>query len=157
MPSRQVFPPGHLVLAALLRRGGRVTLEEVAASPLVEPWGEAHRPRFAHPLSALFPEAAPLLDPPAEVLGGDGDTVQANGLVAPAGPRAAYGALARYAFDVGAWGNSRWSVFLGASGHPGSPHYADQHAMWAACRMAPMPYDWTALEAAAEARQALRP
>ncbi len=88
-----------------------------------------HRPRLAHPLSALFPEAAPLLDPPAEVLGGDGDTVQANGLVAPAGPRAAYGALARYAFDVGAWGNSRWSVFLGASGHPGSPHYADQHAM----------------------------
>ena len=116
-----------------------------------------HRPRFVHPLSALFPEAAPLLDPPAEVLGGDGDTVQANGLVAPAGPRAAYGALARYAFDVGAWGNSRWSVFLGASGHPGSPHYADQHAMWAACRMAPMVADWAALEAEAEARQALGP
>jgi penicillin amidase len=135
----------------------REALEEVAAAPPAEPWGEVHRPRFAHPLSALFPEAAPLLDPPSEVLGGDGDTVQANGPVAPAGPRAAYGALARYAFDVGAWGNSRWSVFLGASGHPGSPHYADQHAMWAACRMAPMLADWAALEADAEARQTLRP
>ena len=132
-------------------------LEEVAAAPLTEAWGEMHRPRFAHPLSALFPEAAPLLDPPAAALAGDGDTVQANGLVAPAGPRAAYGALARYAFDVGAWWNSRWSVFLGASGHPGSPHYADQHAMWAACRMAPMVADWAALEADAEARQTLRP
>lgn len=132
-------------------------LEEVAAAPPAEPWGEAHRPRFAHPLSALFPEAAPLLDPPAEALGGDGDAVQANGLVAPAGPRAAYGALARYAFDVGAWDNSRWSVFLGASGHPGSPHYADQHAMWAECRMAPMVSGWAALEAEAEARQALLP
>ena len=70
---------------------------------------------------------------------------------------ATYGALARYAFDVGAWGNSRWSVFLGASGHPGSPHYADQHAMWAACRMAPMVADWPALEADAEARQTLWP
>jgi penicillin G amidase len=135
----------------------RGALEEVAAAPPAEDWGETHRPRFAHPLSALFPEAAPLLDPPAAALGGDGDTVQANGLVAPAGPRAAYGALARYAFDVGAWEGSRWSVFLGASGHPGSPHYADQHALWASCRMVPMPYDWSALEAGAEARQALRP
>lgn len=135
----------------------REALEEVAAAAPPAAWGDAHRPRFAHPLSALFPDAAPLLDPPAEALGGDGDTVQANGLVAPSGPRAAYGALARYAFDVGAWENSRWSVFLGASGHPGSAHYADQHGMWAACRMAPMVSDWVRLEADAERRQRLRP
>jgi penicillin amidase len=148
--------------ATLLQGAGwdallREAVEEVAAAPPAESWGDMHRPRFAHPLSALFPAAAPLLDPPAAALAGDGDTVQANGLVAPSGPRASYGALARYAFDVGAWGNSRWSVFLGASGHPGSAHYADQHAMWAACRMAPMVFDWAALEAEAEARQALRP
>jgi penicillin amidase len=79
-----------------------------------------------------------VLDPPAQPLAGDGDTVQANGLVAAQGPAAAYGALARYAFDVGDWDNSRWIVFLGASGHPASPHYADQHQDWAACRMRPM-------------------
>lgn len=135
----------------------REALEEVAVAPPIEGWGEMHRPRFAHPLSALFPEAAPLLDPPAAALAGDGDTVQANGLVAPSGASAAYGALARYAFDVGEWENSRWSVFLGASGHPGSPHYADQHAMWAECRMAPMVCDWAALETDTEARQTLRP
>ncbi|WP_206930835.1 penicillin acylase family protein [Roseococcus thiosulfatophilus] len=113
-------------------------LEQVAAAPPAANWGEAHRPRFTHPLSPLFPWAAPVLDPPAQPLAGDGDTVQANGLIAPAGPAAAYGALARYAFDVGDWENSRWVVFLGASGHPASPHYADQHADWAACRMRPM-------------------
>ena len=116
----------------------RAALEEVAAEPTAESWGEVHRPRFVHPLSSLFPQAAALLDPPAQPLAGDGDTVQANGLIAPAGPRAAYGALARYAFDVGGWENSRWIVFLGTSGHPASPHYADQHADWAACRMRPM-------------------
>ncbi|MBY0335707.1 MAG: penicillin acylase family protein [Acetobacteraceae bacterium] len=135
----------------------RDALEEVAATPPMTDWGETHRPRFAHPLSGLFPNAAPLLDPPALALGGDGDTVQANGLVAPFGPRAAYGALARYVFDVGAWENSRWSVFLGASGHPGSPHYRDQHEAWAACRMLPMVSDWSALEAGPGPSQVLRP
>jgi penicillin G amidase len=118
----------------------REALTEVAADLPTQNWGEVHRPRFTHPLSALFPEAASVLDPPALPLGGDGDTVMANGLIAPLGPRAQYGALSRYAFDVGEWENSLWTVFLGASGHPASPHYADQHANWAAARMTPMRY-----------------
>lgn len=130
-------------------------LAEVAADLPTLPWGEAHRPRFTHPLSALFPEAAGVLDPPALPLGGDGDTVMANGLIAPLGARAQYGALSRYAFDVGAWENSLWSVFLGSSGHPGSPHYSDQHATWAAAQMTPMRYAWGAIEAART--QVLRP
>jgi penicillin amidase len=126
----------------------REALTETAADLPTQPWGEAHRPRFTHPLSALFPEAAPVLDPPSQPIGGDGDTVFANGLIAPLGPRAQYGALSRYAFDVGAWENSRWSVFLGASGHPGSPHYADQHTRWANAQMTPMRYAWEGIEAA---------
>ncbi|MCO6416842.1 penicillin acylase family protein [Siccirubricoccus sp. KC 17139] len=131
-------------------------LEEVAAAPPTTPWGEMHQPRFTHPLSALFPEAAPVLDPPSLPIGGDGDTVLANGVVAPAGPSAAYGALARYVFDVGAFQNSRWCVFLGASGHPGSPHYADQNPIWSRCEMVPMQAEWPALEALAR-RQTLLP
>lgn len=132
-------------------------LREVAETEWETPWGEAHRPRFTHPLSALFPEAAPLLDPPALPIGGDNDTVLANGLLAAAGPAAAYGALARYAFDVGDWDNSRWAVFHGVSGQPGSPHFTDQHAEWAACRMVPMLYGWEAVRKAARATQVLRP
>jgi len=131
-------------------------LAEAAATPAT-PWGEAHRPRFTHPLSPLFPDAAALLDPPALPIGGDNDTVLANGLLAAAGPTAAYGALARYVFDVGDWDNSRWAVFHGVSGQPGSPHYTDQHAAWAASEMVPMLYDWKAVRAAATAVQRLLP
>lgn len=130
-------------------------LNETAADLPAQPWGEAHRPRFTHPLSALFPEAAAVLDPPAQPLGGDGDTVMANGLIAPLGPRAQYGALSRYAFDVGAWENSLWTVFLGSSGHPASPHYSDQHVTWAAAQMTPMRYAWEGIAAAQ--RQLLQP
>ena len=135
-------------LAEGLRRAG-------AEPP--KPWGEAHRPRLVHPLSALFPEAASLLDPPARPIGGDGDTVMATGLLPAAGPAATYGALARYVFDVGNWDASRWAVFHGASGHPGSPHYADQNAPWSAAGMVPMLYGWEAIAAAAEVRQRLMP
>ncbi|WP_207191725.1 penicillin acylase family protein [Paracraurococcus ruber] len=148
--------------AALLRGESwdgllRAALAEVAAAPPAEPWGTPHQPRFNHPLSAVFPQHAALLDPPSLPVGGDGDTVQANGLVAPLGPRAAYGAIARYAFDVGAWGNSRWCVFLGASGHPGSAHYADQNPAWSRCEMLPMIGDWATLDAGGGPRQRLLP
>jgi len=132
-------------------------LEQVASDPPPGPWGEAHRPRFSHPLSAVMPAAAPLLDPPALPLGGDGDTVMAVGLVPAAGPAAAYGALCRYVFDVGDWENSRWAVFHGASGHPGSPHYADQNVPWSACGMVPMRYGWAGIEAHARTTQVLSP
>ncbi|WP_159993045.1 penicillin acylase family protein [Roseomonas sp. 18066] len=135
-------------------------LVEAAAAPEVvarTPWGEVHQPRFVHPLSEKFPAAARLLDPPSRPVGGDNDTVQANGLLCSAGPRAAYGALARYVFDVGAWENCRWAVFHGASGQPGSPFYDNQNEAWSGCAMVPMLYDWPAIEAQASHRQALTP
>ena len=120
-----------------------------------ETWGEPHRPRFTHPLSAQFPEAAGLLNPPSRPIGGDGDTVLANGLIPAAGPQATYGALSRYVFDVGNWDNSRWVVFHGASGHPGSAHFADQNAPWSVCDMVPMLYDWKRIFSDAESEQLL--
>lgn len=132
-------------------------LRRAAAEPPAAPWGEAHRPRLAHPLSAMFPEHAALLDPPSRPIGGDNETVFANGLLAASGPAATYGALARYAFDVGAWDNSRWTVFHGVSGQPGSPHYADQNEAWSGCRMVPMRYSWDMIAREATATQTLEP
>jgi penicillin amidase len=122
-----------------------------------QPWGEQHRPRLTHPLSAVFPQAAALLDPPSLPIGGDSDTVMATGIVPAAGPTATYGALSRYVFDVGNWDASRWVVFHGVSGQPGSPHYADQNPPWSACAMVPMRYDWAAIEQAATAVLRLEP
>ncbi len=120
-------------------------------------WGEEHQPRFTHPLSTQFPAWAELLDPASRPIGGDGDTVLANGLVPSAGPQATYGALSRYVFDVGNWDNSRWVVFHGASGHPASPHYADQNVPWSDCAMVPMLYSWDRIAAEAVTSQDLVP
>ncbi|HEY0181666.1 MAG TPA: penicillin acylase family protein [Rhodopila sp.] len=123
----------------------------------LRPWGERHRPRLAHPLSALFPDVAHLLDIAALPVGGDSDTVLATGIAPAAGPTAIYGALSRYVFDVGNWDASRWVVFHGASGQPGSPYYANQHAAWGTCAMVPMRYGWDAIEQTASAVLHLEP
>ncbi|HEY8612043.1 MAG TPA: penicillin acylase family protein [Roseomonas sp.] len=170
-PAPGVAPRNQLwwTLPALLRAGDEsllggwswdqaisAALAETAGLP-VQPWGEAHKPRFAHPLSAIFPDAAALLDPPSHPLGGDGDTVLAQGVICTAGPAAMYGPLARYAFDVGNWEGSRWAVFHGTSGHPGSAHYADQNLPWSDCAMVPMRYGWDGIAAEAESSQTLVP
>ena len=52
---------------------------------------------------------------------------------------------------------SRWIVPLGASGHPGSPHYADQRERWADVETIAQLWDWSDIEAAAESTQQLAP
>jgi penicillin amidase len=119
-------------------------------------WDRVHRARPQHPLSMATPELGPLLDPPEIPTGGDGDTPWA-GSYAP-GDLATVGGLSvfRYAYDPADWERSLWAVPLGASGHPASPHFADQSEMWSKVRMAPMLYDWERVEAAAETEQTLR-
>ena len=132
-----------------------IALEQAAGEGDEQPtWGSLHRVAFAHPLAARYPEAAARLQPPGAAVGGDNDTVWANGCLpgnAPAGSggrhapqalKAMYGAVARYVFDVGNWEASRWIVFDGVSGDPDSPHYVDQHPLWATGRLVPMHYDW---------------
>ena len=131
-------------------------LAQVAAGPAPRAWGLEHQPRFSHPLSASMPSQAAVLDPASLPVGGDGDTVMAIGLVPSAGPTGTYGALSRYVFDVGDWENSRWVVFGGVSGQPGSPHYADQTVPWTACQMVPMRYDWAGIAANAESTEVLQ-
>lgn len=111
------------------------------------PWGAHHRVALAHPLSGLFPAQAARLDGQGASVGGDNDTVLANGCQAAGGLKAMYGAVARYVFDVGAWENCRWAVFGGVSGDPDSPHYTDQHAVWAKCELVPMHYAWDVIAA----------
>ena len=73
--------------------------------------------------------------------------------LASAGVDAAYGAIARYAYDVGAWDTGSWLVFHGASGHPGSPHYADQVPLWGKGALIPALYAWPRIEALSRTRQ----
>lgn len=118
-------------------------------------WGRLHRTAAHHPLAAVFPAWAARLNPPSVPMGGDGDTVQAASLTTSYSVGST--AVARLVFDLGDWRRSAWAVPLGASGHPGSPHYTDQMALWSAGRLAPMLYDWQEIRASATTHQRLEP
>ena len=120
-------------------------------------WGRVHHTRPRHPLSRVFPECARLLDPPGLPTHGDGDVPLAGGYDVSE-PFVATGmSVNRYIHDPSDWSNSRWIVPLGASGHPGSAHYADQAQLWADVGYIPQLWDWETIVSEAETRQRLEP
>jgi penicillin amidase len=158
--DRRLLPPGLDWPTALARAlGGAVAeLREKLGDDLAAwRWDRLHRTQPQHPLAVVFPELADHLSPPSVAIGGDGDTVQAAGYVPAAGYGLSLASVARYVFDLGDWERSGWVVPLGASGHPASPHYADQTAAWSEVRLLPMRYDWAGIRAGAESQQRLDP
>jgi penicillin G amidase len=125
-------------------------------NPAAWRWGDLHRARPRHPLAALFP-AHGLLDPPSVAVGGDAETPMMSEHHFGEDLEVGYTAVARYVFDLADWDRSRWVVALGASGHPASPHYADQAPLWAAGQLCDMVYSWSRIEAEAESTQRLVP
>ena len=98
-----------------------------------------------------------LLNPPSFPMSGDSDTPLAASY-ALAQPYTVMGlSVARYVFDLSDWDKSRWVIPLGASGHPGSPHFADQAPIWADVQLVPMLYDWQRIMEDAESQQQLSP
>ena len=118
-------------------------------------WGKVHLARPKHNLSSAFPDLAKLLDPPAIPTSGDGDTPLQGGYSSSTLATVTSLSVARYSYDPSDWENSLWAVPLGSSGHPGSPHYADQSEIWRQVRMIPMGYSWDNIEASSETNQTL--
>jgi penicillin G amidase len=108
-------------------------------------WGAVHVTRPSHPLSAIFPHLGELLDPPSIAMHGDSDTPLQGGYAMEPYIVAAL-SVNRYIYDLNDLKNSRWSVPLGASGHPGSPHFADQSGVWAETQLTPMLSDWDVIQ-----------
>ena len=155
-----LLPPGQGwddLLAESLTRAVAWLTERLG--PAIEEWRwEAlHRTAPKHPLAATFPELAERLNPPAVGAGGDGDTPQAAAYAGLEGVgfTLTNTSVARYCFDLDDWDRSGWVVPFGASGHPDSPHYADQVDTWREVRLLPMLYSWDKIEAEAETRQRL--
>jgi penicillin amidase len=158
--DRTLLPAGDDWASAMARAlaGAVAALREtLGPDPASWAWARLHVTRPVHPLSAAFPDLQGLLDPPSVPAGGDGDTVQAADFVPAAGFEVTLTSVARYVFDLGDWERSAWIVPLGASGHPGSPHYADQARDWSAVRLRPMRYDWARVASEAEGHQRLEP
>ena len=120
-------------------------------------WGHVHQARPAHTLSASRPDLADLLNPPPIPSSGDGDTPLAGGYAAANFAAVTSLSVARYSYDTADWENSLWVVPLGASGHPGSPHYHDQSEAWRKVEMVPMEYDWAGIADNSETQQHLEP
>jgi penicillin G amidase len=157
-----LLPPGE-TWAGLLGRALDRTIawltERLGPEMDAWTWGTLHSTAPKHTLAGTFPDLAELLNPPAVGFGGDGDTPQAAAYAGLEGTGFALigTAVARYCFDTSDWDNSGWVVPLGASGHPGSPHYADQVEAWREVRLVPMRYDWGRIAREAETVQRLSP
>lgn len=103
----------------------------------LKPWGEVHRTAARHPLR---PIVGSQFDPPSTGIGGDNETIQ-NG---------AYGwepgesfditnlSVYRQVLDFAELGASGWVIPGGASGRPGTDHYADQLSVWQQHELVPM-------------------
>ena len=158
--DRSLLPEGDTWPTAVARALSKAvaTLSERLGGDMGQwQWERVHQARPKHNLSAAFPELAELLDPPAIPSSGDGDTPLQGGY-SPANPATVPSlSVARYSYDPSDWENSLWVVPLGSSGHPGSPHYADQSETWRQVKMIPMGYDWGRIEASCETKQTLEP
>ena len=156
--DRSLLPEGDTWPTAVARALSKAvaTLSERLGGDMGQwQWERVHQARPKHNLSAAYPELAELLDPPAVPSSGDGDTPLQGGY-SPANPATVTSlSVARYSYDPSDWENSLWVVPLGSSGHPGSPHYADQSETWRQVKMIPMGYDWGRIEASCETKQTL--
>ena len=154
-----VLPPGtdwSTLMAEALAEGVAYLRDRLGEDMEAWTWGKVHSTRPRHTLSEPFPDAAALLDPPSVPMGGDGDTPH-SASYSPSDPFTVVGtSIARYVFDLSDWDRSAWIIPLGASGHPGSPHYADQAPLWRELKLVPMMYDWDRIAARAEGWQELR-
>jgi penicillin amidase len=157
--DRSLLPPGQTwqtLLAASVERAAARLEKELGADVAKWSWGRLHHTAHRHPLSASFPDAAPLLDPPQVATHGDGET-PCNGSHGALTFTHAAGPVNRYVHDPSDWRNSKWVVPLGASGHAGSKHYADQQKLWADVEYVPMLWDFEQIAREAESAQRLVP
>jgi penicillin G amidase len=111
-------------------------------------WGKMHAAHFAHPLSAGGYPLRLLFDRGPTELAGDGTTVM----------RVSYNRMRpfvawevpswRQVLDVGDWDDSKVVLPTGQSGHPLSPNYFDQNAMWREGHYRSQPFTRAAVDAA---------
>lgn len=120
-------------------------------------WSDVHVTKQAHPLSAVFPEAADQLDAPAIGTAGDGDVPFATGSRPSWNFRTGSGPVNRYLHDPATWSAGRWIVPLGVSGNPASPYRHDQQSSWATVAGIPQLFEWDEIAKTATTIQNLQP
>ncbi|MFG0274715.1 MAG: penicillin acylase family protein [Phycisphaerales bacterium] len=102
--------------------------------PVDAPWGAANATAIRHPLTAAAPALRPflswLLDMPRDTQPGDVGAVRVA--------RPGFGASERFVISPGHEEDAMLHLPTGNSGHPLSPHYADQYPEWLAGHATPL-------------------
>ena len=112
--------------------------ERVGPGPEEWRWGRVHQVRFPHPLGLESAALAAVLSPgPFETSGGTG-TVRAAGFSMASPFAMTSGSTYRMVVDLADPARARSTTTGGSSGHPGSPHYADQTGLWLADEYHPL-------------------
>jgi penicillin G amidase len=110
-------------------------------------WGHVHEMEFPHPLGEANGLLRRLLNRRLKA-GGAQETVSQIAYDPNDPYKAVWAPSWRMVADPSAPERSRWQMFTGQSGHPGSPHYDDLQADWLEGRTQPMAGEapWSELE-----------
>lgn len=159
LPELVADPDGSLdddLLREALTEAVAELREALGDEPAAWRWGSLHRLRLAHPL-ATIPGLEELFVAGDVELGGDEQTVMQGGFDGRDGYRPAVIASWRVVYDLADLDRSVGVLPAGNSGNPGSPHWADQTALWASGGYHPLPFSPAAVETAMRSRMRLTP
>ncbi|WP_045821658.1 penicillin acylase family protein [Williamsia herbipolensis] len=113
-------------------------------------WGDVHVLTPIHGFDLVgattaHPALSARLRPHPHALGGDAETVFANGSAIGFSHACSVGSAARFVWDLADRSASRWVVPLGASGDPRHPTYENQSHRWARGDLYPVVDSWDRL------------
>ncbi|MGJ0120146.1 penicillin acylase family protein [Williamsia sp. MIQD14] len=113
-------------------------------------WGDVHVLTPIHGFdlvgaTAAHPALSARLRPHPHALGGDAETVFANGSAIGFSHACSVGSAARFVWDLADRSASRWVVPLGASGDPRDRAYQNQSSRWARGDLLPVVDSWDRL------------
>ena len=152
------FPPGQAQAEVVAAFGtGVAWLRDRLGDDVARwTWGTLHPVTFRHPLAARFPACSELNVGPFPCPGTTG-VLNQNGFSAGERYDVTSGPHFRFLADLADPSRALGTHTSGNSGHPGSPHYADQAADWLAGRYHPMYLDRADVDANAEGAFILDP
>ncbi|RJO67473.1 MAG: penicillin acylase family protein, partial [Myxococcales bacterium] len=147
------------ILRAAFVRAVAMLAGKQGKDPAAWQWGKLHELTIAHAFGAKKAVGKKFNLPRTGVGGGLDSVWKTHFDIANSKEpfRAIAGPVYRMVVDLADPAHGWWIIDGGVSGWPLSPHYGDQFALWARGELAPMPFDWTEIAAAAEATVTLRP